>query len=223
MCSGRVDPVMIIESFIAGADGVFVGACKRGECHYTSGNLHAEGKMELTKRVLRMAGIDSARLRMRMMSSAEGNKFVEFASEFQVDITELGPLGKPEGIDKNDLSIKLQAAAKALGGRKIRWVTGKIVEFTEKGNLYGEKFTAHEIGRLFDEIAMDEFRLREILERLKAKPHSVKELASRMDTAPKILVRQMADLKKMGFAEIHSVEGNTPMWELSGNGETAYE
>jgi coenzyme F420-reducing hydrogenase delta subunit len=223
MCSGRVDPVMVIESLLAGADGVFVGACKRGECHYTSGNLHAEGKMEITKRVLRMAGIDPARLRMRMMSSAEGNKFVEFAGEFQKDITELGPLGKPEGIDKNDLEVKLQAAGKALGGRKIRWVTGKIVEFTEKGNLYGEKFTAHEIGRLFDEIAMDEFRLREILERLKGKPHSVKELATKMDTAPKILVRQMADLKKMGFAEIHSVVGNTPMWELSGNGETAYE
>jgi hypothetical protein len=179
--------------------------------------------MELTKRILRMAGIDPERLRMRMMSSAEGNKFVEFAGEFQKDITELGPLGRPEGLDKKDLAIKLDAALKALGGRKIRWVTGKLVEFTEQGNLYGEKFTTHEIGRLFDEIAMDEFNLREIMERLKAKPHSVKELAAKMDTAPKIVVRQMADLKKMGFAEISSVEGKTPVWGLSGNGEKAYE
>ena len=214
---------MVIESFRAGADGVFVGACKRGECHYTSGNLHAEGKIDLTKRVLRMAGIDPERLRMRMMSSAEGNKFVEFATEFQKDISGLGPLGGPEGIDGDDLAIKLKAAAGALGGRKLRWVTGKIVEFTEKGNLYGEKFTAHEIGRLFDEIAMDEFRLREILERLRAGPHSVKDLALKMGAAPKILVRQMADLKKMGFAEIHSVEGKSPMWALADNGEIAYE
>jgi F420-non-reducing hydrogenase iron-sulfur subunit len=223
MCSGRVDPVMMIESFRAGSDGVFLGACKRGECHYTSGNLHAEGKVDLTKRILRTAGIDPARLRMRMMSSAEGNKFVEFAEEFQKDIAELGPLGKPEGIGGDELAIKLQAAANALGGRKLRWVTGKMVEFTEKGNLYGEKFTAHEMGRLLDEIAMDEFRLREILERLKGGPHSVRDLASRMDTAPRILVRQMADLRKMGFAEIQSVDGRSPMWALRGNGEIAYE
>jgi F420-non-reducing hydrogenase iron-sulfur subunit len=223
MCSGRVDPVLVVESFRAGSDGVFIGACKRGECHYTSGNLYAEGKVELTKRVLRMAGIDPVRLRMRMMSSAEGNKFVEFATEFQRDIAELGPLGEPEGIDGGELAIKLKAASGALGGRKLRWVTGKIVEFTEKGNLYGEKFTAHEIGRLFDEIAMDEFGLREILERLRAGPRSVKDLALSMGTAPRILLRQMADLKKMGFAEIQSVEGKSPMWALKGNGEIAYE
>jgi F420-non-reducing hydrogenase iron-sulfur subunit len=223
MCSGRVDPVMVVEAFRAGSDGVFIGACKRGECHYTSGNLHAEGKVEMTKRVLRMAGVDPVRLRMRMMSSAEGNKFVEFATEFQKDIAALGPLGEPEGLSGDQLAIKLTAASGALGGRKLRWVEGKIVEFTEKGNLYGEKFTPHEIARLLDEIAMDEFRLREILERLKAGPSSVRDLASLMGTPSRILLRQMADLKKMGFAEIQSIKGKSPLWALRGNGEIAYE
>lgn len=214
---------MIIEALRAGSDGVFVGACKKGECHYTSGNLYAEGKIDLTKRVLRTAGIEPARVTMRMMSSAEGNKFVEFAAEFQKQITELGPLGEPEGIAPVDLAIKLKAAAGALGGRKIRWVAGKIVEFREKGNLYGETFTDHEIARLLDEIAMDEYRLREIVERLSDAPHSVRQLASKMETHPKIVLRQMADLRKMGLADIHAIEGSTPMWALAGDGEVRYE
>jgi len=91
MCSGRVDPVMMMEAFVAGSDGVFVGACKRGECHYTSGNLHAERKVDLTRRMLGMAGLNPERLVMRMMSSAEGNKFAQFAGEFQRAVGELGP------------------------------------------------------------------------------------------------------------------------------------
>jgi len=136
MCSGRVDPVMIMEGFIAGSDGVFVGACKKGECHYSTGNLHAAGKIDLTARILEMAGLNPARLVMRMMSSAEGNKFVEFTSAFQREIGDIGPLGEAEGVAPDELKIKLEAARKALGGRKLRWVLGKLVEFRDKGNLY---------------------------------------------------------------------------------------
>jgi F420-non-reducing hydrogenase iron-sulfur subunit len=221
MCSGRVDPVMMIEAFMAGSDGVFVGACKRGECHYSTGNIYAEGKVDLTRRILQIAGIDPARLVMRMMSSAEGNKFAEYATRFQSEIGDLGPLGEAEGIGKEDLGIRLEAARGALAGRKLRWVTGKIVEFREKGNLYGERFTEHEIRRLFDEIAMDEYRLREIIGRLKVRPHSVKELSSKTRTPSAILVRQMADLRKMGLADIDSVDESTPVWALAA--EASYE
>jgi F420-non-reducing hydrogenase iron-sulfur subunit len=220
MCSGRVDPTMVMEAFISGSDGVFVGACKKGECHYTSGNLHAERKMELTRRLLAVAGLRPERLVMRMMSSAEGNKFAEYATAFQAEMGELGPIGKAEGIDEGDLAVKLQACLKALGGRKLRWVMGKIVEFTEKGNLYGERFTEHELGRLFDEIAMDEYRLREILERLATGPHSIKDLASTMGVAPRTLVRQMADLRKMGLADVARIEGGTPLWAPASSGVT---
>jgi hypothetical protein len=211
---------MMVEAFVSGSDGVFVGACKKGECHYTSGNLHAERKVDLTRRLLGFAGLNPERLIMRMMSSAEGNKFAEFATAFQTEIGELGPLGEAEGIEKADLDIKLRACLKALGGRKLRWVMGKIVEFTEEGNLYDEQFTEHEIGRLFDEIAMDEYGLREILERLEAGPMSVKDLASVTAVQPKILVRQMADLRKMGLADIAGIEGDTPLWALASSGAT---
>jgi DNA-binding transcriptional ArsR family regulator len=214
---------MVMEAFLSGSDGVFVGACKKGECHYSSGNLHAEGKVNLVRRVLAVAGLAPSRLVMRMMSSAEGNRFAEFAGEFQSQIAELGPLGEAEGLAPEDLRIKLTAARKALGGRKLRWVSGKIVEFMDQGNLYGEVFTEHEIGRLLDEAAMDEFRLREILERLDRGPKSVTELASSTGIPSRILVRQLADLRRLGLADIERIEDRTPVWSLSGNGDVTYE
>jgi coenzyme F420-reducing hydrogenase delta subunit len=212
MCSGRVDPVMVAEAFISGADGVLVGACKRGECHYSSGNLQAEVKMDLARKVLALAGVNPQRLAMRWMSSAEGNKFAEYVAAFQAEISQVGATGTGPGEKAGDLDLRLNAALKALSGRKLRWVEGKIVEFMEKGNLDGERFTAHEVGRLCDEIAMDEYRLREILERLREGPKSVKQIAAIMGVAPRLVLRQMADLRRMGLALVAEVEGTTPLW-----------
>ena len=37
MCSGRINPSMIFKAFQEGADGVFVGGCHIGDCHYDAG------------------------------------------------------------------------------------------------------------------------------------------------------------------------------------------
>ena len=214
---------MIIEALIAGADGVFVGACKKGECHYASGNLHAEGRVMLVKKVLEAVGIDPGRLVMRYMSAAEANKFVEYTTEFQRAVSELGPMGEPEGMSAEDVAVKLEAARTALEGKKLRWVAGKLVEFQEKSNLYDENFTGHEIRRLVEEVAADECRLREMLARLAAGPSSAKELAAAMKQPARVIVRSMADLKKMGLVEVESIDGKTPLWRAVPEPELAYE
>ncbi len=223
MCSGRVDPVMMIEAFISGADGVFIGACRRGECHYSTGNLHAEGRVELVSRILEVAGINKERIVMRMMSSAEGNKFAEFATEFQERISKIGPIGESEGLSKDDIEVKLRAARDAVGGRKLRWVAGKIVEFKEKGNLYNEVFTAQEIRRLLEEVTMDEYRLREIILRMSKKPESVKSLAAYLGVEPRIVVRQIADLQRMGLLRLEKIDGRTPLWTVIQDKVACYE
>ncbi len=214
---------MMIEAFIAGSDGVFVGACKKGECHYATGNLHAEGRVRLVKKVLEAAGIDAGRLVMRYMSAAEANKFVEYTTEFQKAISELGPIGESEGMSGDDITIKLEASRAALEGKKLRWVAGKLVEFQEKGNLYEENFTGHEIMRLLEEVATDECRIREILGRLSTGPKSVRQLSSEMKQPARIIVRSMADLRKMGLAEVDSIDGKTPRWRAVSEPELAYE
>jgi len=203
---------MIIEGFINNADGVFVGACLPGECHYSTGNSNAQGKIILTQKVLKHVGINPDRLVFRMMSSAEGAKFVSFVTEFQNQIHSLGKLGSTENIVSDELKLKLKAARHAVEGKKLRWVVGKRMEFLEKGNLYGEKFTEHEIHRLFEEVVMDELAIQEIKLRAKEKPLSVKNLAEQLNLPPKRVLRQLVDMRRMGVAKIAGIEDRAPLW-----------
>lgn len=203
---------MMIEGFLHRADGVFVGACLLGECHYSTGNFNAQGKVLLTQKVLKHAGINPERLVLRFMSSAEGGKFVSFVTEFQNRIRSLGKLGSSENIPSDELKLKLTAARHAVEGKKLRWVVGKRLEFIEKGNLYGERFTEHEIHRLFEEVVMDELAIQEIKLRAKEKPLSVKHLAQQLNLPPKRVLRQLVDMRRMGLVKIAGIEDRAPLW-----------
>lgn len=213
MCSGRVDPSMVFDAYLHGADGVFVGACLRGECHYSNGNLEAEGKMLLTQKILAHIGINPDRLVMRWMSSAEGAKFVRFTTEFQDKIKELGSMGQSEGIDIKEIKLKLTAAKNVVESKKVRWVVGKRTEFINEGNLYGEVFTEHEINRLFEEVVLDECIIQEILMRTMEKPHTVHNLSERMALPKYKVLRHLADMRRMGLVSHVGFDNNSPLWQ----------
>ncbi len=86
MCSGRIDPEFILEAFERGADGVFVGGCHPGDCHYVSGNLRARRRVEILKKLLKEMGIDPKRLRLEWISASEGQKFAKTVQEFVNDV-----------------------------------------------------------------------------------------------------------------------------------------
>ncbi len=52
MCSSRINPSFIIRAFQLGADGVLVGGCHPGDCHYGTGNLYARRKLAVTRQIL---------------------------------------------------------------------------------------------------------------------------------------------------------------------------
>ena len=53
MCSGSVDSMYILRALLEGADGVFVGGCHPGDCHYIDGNYKARRRMVLLENILR--------------------------------------------------------------------------------------------------------------------------------------------------------------------------
>jgi len=91
MCSGRIEPVFILNAFENGADGVLVAGCHPGDCHYRSGNQHAEKRVEKTKKLLDLLGIGSDRLRLEWISAAEGEKFASVIKDFTEKLRVLGP------------------------------------------------------------------------------------------------------------------------------------
>lgn len=92
MCSSRIDPQHILYAFKQGADGVFIGGCHPGDCHYVEGNYKTLRRIILFKRMLEDFGIDSRRLRLEWISAAEGKKYVDTMNEFTEQIRALGPL-----------------------------------------------------------------------------------------------------------------------------------
>jgi len=90
MCSGRIDPFFLLWAFLEGADGVFVSGCHPGDCHYISGNLYAEERVEKIKKALSSIGIDSRRLTLEWISASEGNRFAQLITEFTELIKSLG-------------------------------------------------------------------------------------------------------------------------------------
>lgn len=99
MCSGRLDPVFVLEAFRKGIDGVFVAGCHLGDCHYEKGNFKALKRYELLKHMLSQFGVDPKRLRLEWVSAAEGDKFARSVTEFSVEVSRLGPVGRPWEVD----------------------------------------------------------------------------------------------------------------------------
>jgi len=94
MCSGMVDPKYVIKSFLEGADGVFIGGCWPGDCHYINGNLKARRRIALLHEILDRFGIEKDRLWLRWVAASEGNMFAETVSDMTKTLRKLGPISQ---------------------------------------------------------------------------------------------------------------------------------
>ncbi|MCS6830106.1 MAG: hydrogenase iron-sulfur subunit [Armatimonadota bacterium] len=92
MCSGRVDPQFVLDAFAHGADGVLIGGCHPGDCHYVEGNYKTLRRYHLLRRVLADLGIEPERLRLEWIAASEGEKVAKTINEMVEQVRALGPL-----------------------------------------------------------------------------------------------------------------------------------
>jgi coenzyme F420-reducing hydrogenase delta subunit/Fe-S-cluster-containing hydrogenase component 2 len=152
MCSGRVDLEFVLRAFSNGMDGVLIGGCRLNECNYiTHGNYHALNMVLLCRKIMEHIGLNPDRLRIEFMSSAEGILFAEVMSEFGNKVKELGPLGKGEGIDQNELKSKLAEITKLVPYIKLV-KNEKLASRLVNPEQYDKLFTRDEIETLFREL-----------------------------------------------------------------------
>lgn len=110
MCSGRVDPQFILDALAKGADGVLIGGCHPGDCHYVEGNYKMLRRFQLLKRMLKDMGIEEQRVRLEWISAAEGHKVRQVVNEMTEQIRALGPLGLPQKFEAWDREVERLAA-----------------------------------------------------------------------------------------------------------------
>jgi F420-non-reducing hydrogenase iron-sulfur subunit len=107
MCSGRVDPQFILEAYSKGADGVLIGGCHPGDCHYMEGNYKALRRMQLLKRMMKDMGIEEKRFRLEWISASEGERVKLVVNEMTEEIRKLGPLGMPGKFEEWDKEMEI--------------------------------------------------------------------------------------------------------------------
>ena len=106
MCSGRVDPQFILEALARGADGVLIGGCHPGDCHYVEGNYKLLRRFQMLQRLLRDMGIEEQRVRLEWISAAEGDKVRSVINEMTQQLQALGPLGLPGRFEEWDREME---------------------------------------------------------------------------------------------------------------------
>jgi len=211
MCSGRIDPKFIFESLRVGADGVFIGGCHLGDCHYLEGNYEAVKKIEMVQKFLKLIDFDN-RVRLEWVSASEGARYAAVITEFTDHIKSLGP--SPAGGENPDEEIldKLRAMDEAAGGDRMRALVGRERRITEQENVYGEQISIERFNEIFDSAIMEEYERHRILVSLEKDRGSVKDLAAELKIDPSVVLEHMTILKTRGLVDFGEIIGITPMF-----------
>jgi F420-non-reducing hydrogenase iron-sulfur subunit len=90
-CSGMVDPSYVVKAFVSGADGVLIGGCWPGDCHYVAGNIKAMRRAPLLKKLLGELGVEELRFRLKWIAASEPSQFARTVNEMTEEIRKLGP------------------------------------------------------------------------------------------------------------------------------------
>ena len=184
MCTGRVDPAFILRAFSNGADGVYIGGCWPGECHYvTEGNFHALSNVLLMRKVLAHIGVNPERLRIEWVGASEGVRFAEIMNDVSKKIKELGSLGTAEGIDPKKLAFKLEAVNNIIPYMRLVERERLRMHFTKEED-YRKYYASDELNRLFKELIADKLMVSEIMLLLREGPRSGEEISKILGLNP---------------------------------------
>ncbi|MEM3673126.1 MAG: hydrogenase iron-sulfur subunit [Candidatus Bathyarchaeia archaeon] len=210
-CVGRIDPVIVLETFAKGANGVMLVGCKPPDCHFVDGNLQAERAVKMLKKLMALTGLEPERLKLFWSSPLEEISFSYLAREFSEDIWKLGasPLKEP----KSKISENILAAKNAASDFRLRVLLGREEELTNFLNAYGEKIPQEEFDALLDEIVTAEFIRHKIHLLTKDKPLSVKALAENLGIKPAAVLRHITNMRRKGMIALDRVEGTTPLYK----------
>ncbi len=213
MCSGRTDPYIILEGFIQGADGIFVGGCHPGDCHYLEGNYNAERKIKMTKKLVEKTGLEPERLRLEWVSASEGQQFAKLMKEFTGQIQDLGPSPLREVSPDLQILTNIKAAQEAALDFRLRAIVAKEYKIVAKeGNVYGEFKSQEDWDEFLDEAIEMEYELRQILELTRENPLSVKDIAVKTNLPTDKILEHIVFLRGKNLISLDSIDGFTPRY-----------
>jgi len=155
MCTGRVDLSFIVRAYAKGADGVIIGGCWPGDCHYvTEGNYDALCNVHTGRKLLAGIGLEPERLRIDWIAASEGTRFAEIMTGFSRQMSQLGPLGHAAGLDAPAVKSRLDTVAKLIPYVKLVQ-REKLRPPTRKEDEINAFFASDQAAMVFDGLIAD--------------------------------------------------------------------
>jgi len=212
MCSGRVDPQLVLYTLAEGADGVLALGCHPGDCHYQTGNLEAVQKFEALLTVLKDAGLDG-RFDYKWVSASEGQRFAEVVTTFTESIRALGPT--PVTGDEI-IQFRLKAAQREMGDFRLRWLVGRQRQILEGGDVYGQERSQEEWDEVMSKVLRDQFIRAQIIERTLQSPASVEDMAEVIEADTVEIFRHVQRLRGQGHVIMAGHRDRSPLYKATG-------
>jgi len=97
---------------------------------------------------------------------------------------------------------------------KLRRLLEKESMLKEK-NVYGELYSGRQIDICYDGIIDTEYLRCRILDLLRAKNRSVKQIAELLGKSPAEVLREMIELRRKNMVAIEGIEERTPIYKAS--------
>jgi len=199
MCSARVDMKHIFRAFSNGADGVFIGGCHLSDCHYiTQGNYYALNMVLVVKKIMEHMGISPNRLKIEWVSAGEGIRFANVMNEFGSEIKGLGPLGKGEGMDEEELKLKLKAISTLIPYIRVAINERLRVRF-DTMEEYEQFYDGEEFAMLYRELFADKLAISQIILLLRKKPLTTGEISQVLGLTPSEISRHLTSSVRHGL------------------------
>jgi len=177
MCTGRVDLAFIFRALLNGKDGVLIGGCHLGECHYvTQGNFSAFSTLHMGRKLLELIGLNPERLRLEYIAASEGSRFAAVMNDFSNKVRALGPLGKGSGIDETVLRRRLEIVYNLIPYLKLV-ERERLRVPTKSAEAYNEFFNSDEFDQIFNDLVVKKVEQSQIMAILREKPRSAREIS----------------------------------------------
>ena len=206
MCSGRVDPLFVIRGLKEGFDGVFIGGCHIGDCHYQDGNVYTLRRMDMLANLLDISGIGRDRIRLVWASAAEAQPYADSVTDFTASIAGLGPMAPDQH------ALALAGLARSLATTRLRWLVGIDRQVTERENVYHEKTDPVHFQRVIQEAVETEYQKAMIQEIISQAPATVRELSEKTGLPVYTVSLRLNDLERNSQAELSGHEGRSPLF-----------
>jgi len=156
--------------------------------------------------LLDLAGIGKQRLHLAWVSSAEAQRFVEVVTQTTDSVKAQGKF------DPKAFAFELAAAELTLAEETLRWMVGKEIKITTKGDVFGRRWDTVTFESILDSLLERVYQKNLILQAVKEGHTSVRDIHKKIGLDLRRISYLLADMENRNMVELVGMEENKPIF-----------